>query len=154
MHVNESPPRSNLTKAPFAPPPQPPNRRWTQCYRHALPGSPPSPGPSPPSSPCQVEDHSAEVLASLRRGLAADLEIYAHGASLEQSKTAAIPGFEAALATYEQLEAKIDQSCKFVAHDSKQLIGHDCYTLKAYDAENIGTSRGRAGARPRGYGRR
>ena len=40
-----------------------------------------------------------------------------------------------------KLEAKIDQSCKYVAHDSKQLIGHDCYDLKAYNPEQIAKSR-------------
>ena len=95
----------------------------------------------------KVEDHSDEVLTALRTNLAPDLEIYAYGKALSLPKMRALPGFDANLVAYGELQAKVDQSCKFESHESKQLIGRDCYQLLPYEDKHIGKKKKGRGRR-------
>ena len=82
------------------------------------------------------------MLRALRTNLAPDIELYAHGAALSRPKMRALPSFDANLARYDELQSKIDQSCKYESHESKQLIGRDCYDLMPYKDNNIRNKKG------------
>ena len=91
----------------------------------------------------KVEDHS-EVLTALRTNSPRprDLRVRQGACSRRCARSPA-----SRRPRYGELQAKVDQSCKFESHESKQLIGRDCPNCCRMKTSTSGKRR-RAGATP------
>lgn len=55
---------------------------------------------------------------------------YNYAQQLQREQFAALSGGREALERFQQLQANVDQGCKYSETDSKVLTGKDCYDIK------------------------
>jgi len=77
----------------------------------------------------KVEDHSPQVLDAFRIILQDDIKVYEAARDLAHERKAATPHFQDFRRRFDELQLKVDQSCRFENHASG-LQGLDCYHVK------------------------